>query len=190
MARKQVYEHLGTLVSLTNWLHNTLVIAICKYLKVPPALGEIAFVTRSSGDLSETLRAIIKRIEMDGTKVGRTQICDKIGKLNALLSRTKHVHGQIVFESSYTASEIFKKSVSFSMPSVKGGKFTRSKLDYDNIEDFGSAMQKARETIVELNELLGITQNDWMRYFNTEVEEGMPRNPVYDTPYDPPRTFP
>ena len=76
------------------------------------------------------------------------------------------------------------------MPSVRGGKFTRGKLEYDSLEQFEQVIATSREIVFELHGLIGITQNDWMRYFNLEVEEGIERDPILDTPYDPPQTFP
>ena len=188
MSHEKIDEHLGRLVSISNWLHNTLVIAISKYLNLSPAIGEIAFASRSSGDLNETLRAIIKNMEESGTKLGCLEICGKLGGLNKLLSRTKHVHGQITYETQYRAKKITDRSLSFSMRSVSGGKFSRSELKYDSVSEFGEALERARNTLLELHEMMGITEDDWRRYLNIGEKYSELSRPLSDQ-YDPPRTF-
>ena len=198
MKSEPVMECLGRLVSISNHLHNTLVIAISKYLFLSPDLGEVAFASRSTGDLSETLRAIIKNMKKNGTDVGVDQICQTLSDVNKLISRTKHVHGQITYRTFYKGEfdaetkthkpVVTKKSVSFSMPSISGGKFTRSRLEYDTILEFSNAVDSAEEALKRLNGFLNITEEDWIIYYNTGEERSEQGNPL-NARYDPLPSF-
>jgi len=180
-----VYRNLGFLLNVANGFHDTLVLALTKYMEIDPYEGAILFAPRNTGDLKDTFCALIKHRSGGDTEIVNN-ICGAIGSVNKAISRTNHVHGRMSKFAAPVGKTPEEMGATFKRPNLSGGKFSFKDVNYGTSKEFSKFVQKAHEELIDLGETLEITFHDWNIYINLGFDE---LAHPYHTRYDPPPSF-
>lgn len=161
------HQILGELVSLTTSYHHVLVIALAVSLDIDLLESQIVFAPRATGDISATLKTLLKHRGKTDKKIPIDKILSLMGKINKLMSRTNHVHGHVaMYPSTETGLPDEKTGVIFTRYDISGASFKVVQKSYETSDEFSKAVNEARTSIDELQKLLGVTYEIMNEYVN------------------------
>lgn len=162
------YEILGYLLSLSTTYHNLLVMALSKLLDVHPLESQAVFAPRSTGDLSTTLKALLKLRSGVGEEIPLDEVLQEMSRINLLMSRTNHVHGAVLrHRPSHYKKPTGDEGVTFLRPDISGGKLKMVRKRYDTSSEFANAALEIEISIWKLQDLLEITDAEIRKYWDT-----------------------
>jgi len=160
------YETLGMLVSLTTSFHNLIVIALAKKLNVSLCESRIVFAPRSSGDLTSTIKALMKRRNKTDKNIKIDEILSKMAAINKIISRTNHVHGVVTMHATPVDKEDHEMGVSFIRNDISGGTFKSIIKRYETSDEFRNVVDQAQNNLKILQKLLDVSIDEIADYLN------------------------